>query len=288
MPRSYRCVLIALAGLAVIVTSLGTGAFFGALYAPNYPNQSEKRAYSTETSEQQNPSQIDRDRAGLPYFAERIASTADPKNSDEKEKRDLAAQEASALWAFWILVVTAFSALVTMIGTGLLLWQIMLTREAVQDTGRATNAMGEANAISAKSSAAFLAKERGRLRCWQQTISTIGGAAYLPFRIENVGNTECALLEIHYRIANVPIFTDSFSSIESLRSVIPAQVTEIIGDVNSSILNSQESGYILGFIEYDGIAGMNYRVHFCYRFSHTSGDDIEFRWGACEDMPRDT
>jgi hypothetical protein len=147
MPRGYRLLIISAGGIAVL-SALGTGAYFGALYATYNSHKAEKRSESTPGTKQGNPSQIDRDRPGLPNFAETIASAPDPQNSNERENRDLAAQEASALWSFWMLVATGFSALITMIGTGFLLWQIMLTREAVQDTGRATDAMREANEIA--------------------------------------------------------------------------------------------------------------------------------------------
>gem|GEM_PF-2673377 len=73
------------------------------------------------------------------------APCRDPKGKDES---DLCAQwkaanaaEDSALWAkwgFWIGVV----------GSGFLLWQIILTRQAVEDTGDATAAMQSANEIA--------------------------------------------------------------------------------------------------------------------------------------------
>jgi hypothetical protein len=148
MLRGYRGVFAAIAGLAAFVTALGAGAFFGALYAPHYGYQAEHPAHRSPQAEKGNPSQIDRDRAGLPYIAERIAAGPDPDEGTEREKRDLAAQEASALWAFWLLTVSSFSAIVTMVATGLLLWQIILTRKAVEDTGEATEAMREANAIA--------------------------------------------------------------------------------------------------------------------------------------------
>ncbi len=81
-------------------------------------------------------------------MAQSIASNPEPDEGTERERRDLAAQEASALWSFWILCVSAVGTVVTMVGTGFLLWQIMLTREAVEDTGKATKAMQDANEIA--------------------------------------------------------------------------------------------------------------------------------------------
>jgi hypothetical protein len=81
-------------------------------------------------------------------LAERVASAPEPNSTEEREKRDLAAQEASALWAFWMLIVSGIGVAATMVGTGFLLWQIILTREAVEDTGHATVAMQRSNEIA--------------------------------------------------------------------------------------------------------------------------------------------
>lgn len=62
--------------------------------------------------------------------------------------RDLAAQEAMAVWSFWGLAVALGGIVVTALGTGLLLWQITLTRKAVADTGKATIAMERSNIIA--------------------------------------------------------------------------------------------------------------------------------------------
>lgn len=97
---------------------------------------------------QQNPQQIDTNRSGLPDFAERIASNPEPRTTDERESRDLYAQETASLWNFWSLVVSSLGLVITGLGTGLLLWQIVLTRKAVEDTGEATKAMREANKIA--------------------------------------------------------------------------------------------------------------------------------------------
>lgn len=89
------------------------------------------------------------DIAGVPSPVERLIANPPPKTGADHEKRDLAAQEASALWAFWMAMITLFSAGVTIVGTILLYQQIILTREAVTDTGKATEAMRDANRISA-------------------------------------------------------------------------------------------------------------------------------------------
>lgn len=156
MPRGYRLLIVAACGIALLI-ALGLGAFFGALNAPHYGYQTAHPAYRSAQTEKSNPSQVDRDRAGLPYLAERIASGPDPKDTGEREQRDLAAQESMSIWAFWLLLVSAAGTATTMIGTGFLLWQIVLTRKAVEDTGKATNAMERQNNLASAAQRAWVA-----------------------------------------------------------------------------------------------------------------------------------
>ncbi|PKP91946.1 MAG: hypothetical protein CVT77_10505 [Alphaproteobacteria bacterium HGW-Alphaproteobacteria-16] len=149
MSGSYRLVIAAALGLAALVV-LGTGAYFGALYGTHYSHKAEIAANRDASAKRDYPSQIDRDRTGLPDFAERVASGPDPQSADEREKRDLAAQESMSVWAFWMLVASSVGVVTTMIGTCFLLWQISLTREALEDTGKATVAMVRQNELTEK------------------------------------------------------------------------------------------------------------------------------------------
>ncbi|MDG5489056.1 hypothetical protein NYR55_10575 [Sphingomonas sp. BGYR3] len=117
-------------------------------------NASEERRYNEEraNSSRQQTDQIDRNRAGIPALAESYISNPDPKEATETERRDLAAQEASAVWSFWVVVVSFAGTAVTAIGTILLYEQIKLTREAVKDTGDATKEMRESNRIAVETS----------------------------------------------------------------------------------------------------------------------------------------
>ncbi|MDB5676268.1 MAG: hypothetical protein JWM65_3250 [Sphingomonas bacterium] len=72
------------------------------------------------------------------------------KTSEEtaRAEQDLTAQQEAAWAAIFSALASAAVLLVTAIGTALLYQQIKLTREAVQDTGEATEAMREANEIA--------------------------------------------------------------------------------------------------------------------------------------------
>jgi hypothetical protein len=106
------------------------------------------------------PQQYVTERSGIPSFFERSISNPEPKTGEDHEKRDLAAQEASAIFSFWMVAIAAFSAIVTMIGTIFLYQQIRLTREAVEDTGNATKAMLRQTEIAEMGQRPFVYLER--------------------------------------------------------------------------------------------------------------------------------
>ena len=63
-------------------------------------------------------------------------------------RQGLYAQQDAARWGFWAMMIAAGSTLVTAFGTILLYKQIVLTRKAVLDTGKATEAMLRQNEIA--------------------------------------------------------------------------------------------------------------------------------------------
>ena len=147
MPRGYRLVIAATWGITSLI-ALGTGAFVGSLYSPNHKQYQAVTDGHGGDNDYAGPSQSLRDISGLPGVVERaIANPRSPGGADH-EKRDLAAQEATALWAFWMVVASFSSVFITAIGTIFLYKQIVLTRKAVEDTGLATEAMRESNRIA--------------------------------------------------------------------------------------------------------------------------------------------
>ena len=156
MLRGYRSVVAAFAGLSLLVLALGIGAYFGALYSPDKKQYQTVSGDRASGAEYRGPSQSLADISGVPSFAERAIANPQPTSGEDHEKRDLAAQESMSVWAFWMMLVTAFSAIVTTIGTVFLYKQISLTREAVKDTGKATEAMLEANRIAASKDRPFV------------------------------------------------------------------------------------------------------------------------------------
>jgi hypothetical protein len=155
MSGSYRFLVVATGGLALVLAA-GIGAYFGSLYAP------DKKHYQAESSDAargegyRGPTKSLPDIAGVPGPVERVIANPQPETGQDHEKRDLAAQEASALWAFWMTVSTALTVAITAVGTALLFRQISLTRKAVEDTSKATEAMAAGNDIARAANRAWL------------------------------------------------------------------------------------------------------------------------------------
>lgn len=102
MLGSGRGILAALAGLAALFTALFTGAYYGSVYAP------EKRHYQSvgPNSGQAYPADSPRnglaDVAGIDRFTESLIAKPQPRSTNEREQRDLAAQESMAVFGYWV------------------------------------------------------------------------------------------------------------------------------------------------------------------------------------------
>lgn len=143
--RNWGAILAAI-GLASV--SCGFGVFVTALHQSEKQQERIVAAYADRKDANGEPQQYLTSRSGIPAPIESVISNPQPTTGQDHEKRDLAAQEASATFAWWMVVVSIFGFLVTTIGTILLYQQIKLTREAVEDTGKATKAMEVSNAIA--------------------------------------------------------------------------------------------------------------------------------------------
>lgn len=140
MSGSDRGIILAIVGWLAFVSFISWDAA--------QQEKPEKYCETTAKGRECRPQQYTTERAFIPSSFERAISNPEPRTGEDHEKRDLAAQEASAAFAFWMAAFAGFSALVTLIGTILLYKQIKLTQEAVTDTGEATKAMRETNEIA--------------------------------------------------------------------------------------------------------------------------------------------
>jgi hypothetical protein len=127
---------------------MGFGAYSTALHYSEQQRQRARASYAYRNASDLRPQQYLISRSGIPAAIESVISNPQPASGQDHEKRDLAAQEASATFAWWMVVISGLGFGTTAIGTFLLFKQIRLTRKAVEDTGNATKAMMRQNEIA--------------------------------------------------------------------------------------------------------------------------------------------
>ena len=102
MFRGGRGILAAFAGLAALFTALFTGAYFGSIYAPEKRHYQSVGPNSGQTYPANSPRNGLAEVAGIDRFAESIIAKPQPRSADEREQRDLAAQESMAVFGYWV------------------------------------------------------------------------------------------------------------------------------------------------------------------------------------------
>lgn len=142
-------------------------------FAAQYPADTDKRIADCPS---------DRSVSSLKQCIEEAITAS---HDAQRSERDLSAQRQMADWAFWVLVVSFGGTVITAIGTVFLAIQIKLTREAVNETGLATQAMIRQNYLAEQSQ-----------RPWININVDINEAVLdgernlvVIFRFENIGQT---------------------------------------------------------------------------------------------------
>lgn len=151
--------------------------------------QDSYRSHAASSNEKHGVDQFATPKAGVPAIAEAFVSNPEPDLSNQRERRDLAAQESMAAWAFWMAFFAGITTVITSAGT-LLIWrQVKLTREAVEDTGKATKAMVRQNELTEEAQRPWLKASV----CLEQetTLYNNKGQLQIPVkvRVENVGSS---------------------------------------------------------------------------------------------------
>jgi hypothetical protein len=255
----------------------------GASGNPQYRNQQAVGSAPSARDSYHGPSDSLPDIAGLPGPIERAIANPRPTSGQDNEKRDLAAQEASALWAFWMVCAAVATFAVTSLGTVLIYQQVKLTREAVDDTGKATKAMERQNEIAVDTAQrqlrAYIVCEGASLRY------DANDDPIVSFQIRNTGTTPASELRICSRAQIADEHVDKYRLLFRTAPTPPAATVEsscILGP-NLTLTQStktlmgtgpreQGSGYRLifgGVISYRDAFGRRRLTSFRYYFEPT-------------------
>lgn len=138
MLRGYRSIVLA-AVIGLAITAFGLGAYVTGV---SYPKPERYQSYSNAKNEQ------DEAPSSVPAIAKPIKRSTPCQNPQTASESDLCAQWRAAVAAESTVDWTAMGVLASIAGIIGLYWQIALTREAVQDTGKATLAMERQNEMT--------------------------------------------------------------------------------------------------------------------------------------------
>jgi len=149
-------VLIVGLGAVLLLSAMSLGAYFGALHAPQQQHQNSVSSNHRTEGGAHGSAQVKGNAIAASDAPEGQEASSGAKEREEREKRDLDAQESMSRYAFWTLLITSGGLLVTAAGTAMLLWQISLTRDALKTSSDANLAMQDANDIMRKAEDAQL------------------------------------------------------------------------------------------------------------------------------------
>ena len=142
-----RFVAIGLAVLGFLTVLFGQSLYSYWLGNLSGQKEAETQSYQSEYAEHTDE-RISRCFDGVAASRECVEKAVRDNYEQQRAESDLNAQRNMADWAFWMLVVSSAGLGVTAIGTVFLAWQVKLTREAVEDTETATNAMLRQNELT--------------------------------------------------------------------------------------------------------------------------------------------
>jgi hypothetical protein len=97
---------------------------------------------------------------------ESAIANPETQQTDQNETRDLMAQEASALWGYWLLVIAALQLIATIIGLVFIKRTLDATWKAVGDTCEATVAMKRQNELTERAFREASTTSRAQLRTY--------------------------------------------------------------------------------------------------------------------------
>lgn len=223
-----RYVAIGLVGIGVFAALTILSAYAFQLGDLGGSKRAEQHGYQAEYADRTNQRVDTCFKDGAASARECVEKAVSDNREQQRSEADLRAQREMADWAFWMLIVSTASLGVTSIGTIFLAWQIMLTREAVEDTGKATKAMERQNDIAEDSAIRQL---RAYVSIGEVSINEpFGeGAAYISVIVKNDGTTPALLTSFFSSLRCLGEFGNELSeptrNSASLLASIPAGQT---------------------------------------------------------------
>jgi hypothetical protein len=224
-----------IAGLALLLAVIGFATYsYWVGHLSGY-KEAETQHYQTEYAERTDE-RVSRCFNGADPPRECVEEAVRDNYEQQRAESDLNAQRNMADWAFWLLVVSSAGLGGTSIGTAFLAWQVMLTREAVEDTSQATRAMNRQNELAEAAQRPWLTVEVesiGPLWDFEDNWPEDGWNLDFEVSVRNVGNSLAVFTYIQVEMVHIrslPVDLEDFkkkvrSSTYDTHIYTPNQIT---------------------------------------------------------------
>lgn len=237
-------------------------------------------------------------------------NSVDPLNapctgfSSDDHRSELCAQwvaadaaENSASLAFWFGLVGSIIGLSTLAAA---VAAALFAKKAADETKRSADEAAKSSRAALDTHQAYLATERAIVRIQDADFRerSVSHSPYdweLAITVLNYGRSNATISDAHWMVVTGPMFSENLDRAyyPIARFVPVGEATEIVPLPMWDL--PEYPFFIIGFIEYETLATLKFRTHFCYKVTPARRDGfvVTFRshdteWHVCADMPQDT
>jgi hypothetical protein len=239
---------------------------------------------------------------------EALKDESDPKQKEEREKRDLVAQEEMAFWAKTLFWTTCASVFLTLVGLAMILGALIYTKRASESAAammiegeKATNAALE-TAAEAKRQAHVFEQSFKRLErpyVFFEVVETIGlrnereEHPFLAYQLVNRGKLPAIIRSVSLGLLDNPQFPLTLPDNKDTRHFVVASGDGLPMPQKLTVTDRTGKQYagregtklvVYGQIEYNDPTGAHHTDSFCMRgmtdakhFALEGGDDYNWR-----------
>ncbi|WP_273676459.1 hypothetical protein [Erythrobacter fulvus] len=258
--------LAAFAGIAALLVATGAGAFYGSVYAPEKRHYQSVGPNSGQTYPAESPRNGLADVRGIDALAESLIAKPKPRNNDEREQRELAAQESMAVFAYWMFWAVVIQ---TLLAGGALLAILKDLKQSRESNERALRAYLYFGPIELSS---FASRETSDGRRFEVNTAVKNGGQTPAYECVHMGNI----------VAFTPDEAEAHfgNQREPPRIGMPTPyVVPNGGEVNAAFYSSSDVSesdlirlrdglkrlYAYGIVVYHDIFGFERRTRFCFQ-----------------------
>jgi hypothetical protein len=147
--------------------------------------------------------------------AEAIRAQGEARDKEEREKKDLQAQEDMAFWAKWAFMAAAFQAILGLGGFIVVFGTLKASVQSAKEASKAASASMQSVLAAQHSERAYVVLSHSR----SITFNKPAGTVYVVLKVENAGRTPAHVTDVEVRVSFVGGHEESFEPPDNRRSL---------------------------------------------------------------------